>query len=420
MLARFIAFPEDPMPSPQRVWKSLRSSFLATLVAVAGCSGGGVSHIIPISSGHGASSQSTVKINPAIKNVIVVILENRSFDNMFQFLDHNYANIADINPATTTHSAAYSGNEPSNMGTPVTLTAQTLAESSTDVGHSHSNFIQDYDGGKDDGWTGIGYGYVPQSEVQPDLDIANQFAISDNFFHGITAPTFPSHVEIGGASTYGVIDNPSDEIWGCDAAPGTTTGLYDPNAPGEEDPTGGPFPCFDELSIFDLLDRGEPAPISWKFYSEPMGYSAAGNEEIPGYYRQIRYGPDWNNNIADSDTLLATAISSGTLSQVSMSIPNETSTDHAGTPSLGPMYVATLVNAFGASQYYNNTLMIITWDDWGRLVRSRDAADPPERHASELPQTDHLRRRAREKRPDRQRQTGSLRVARADRRRFDR
>jgi hypothetical protein len=29
------------------------------------------------------------------------------------------------------------------------------------------------------------------------------------------------------------------------------------------------------------------------------------------------------------------------------------------------MYLATLVNAFGESQYFDNTLMIITWDDWG-------------------------------------------------------
>ncbi len=355
----------------------------ACTLILAGCGNGAMSHLVPNTAGRSGGNSTTVSngaFNPNIKNVVVVILENRSFDNMFQFLDHNYANIADISATGAVHSAAYSGNEPTNHGTPVTLSSQTLAASSTDVGHSHSNFLQDYDGGADDGWTGIGYGYVPKSEVQPDLDIANEFAISDNFFHGITAPTFPSHVEIGGSSTYGVIDNPSDQIWGCDAAPGTTTGLFDPNAPGEEDPTGGPFPCFDELSIFDLLDRAQPAPVSWKFYSEPMGYSAAGNEEIPGYYRQIRYGPDWNNNIEDSDTLLATAFadSVGTcsLAQVSESIPNEASTDHAGTPSLGPMYLEALVNAFGESACFDNTLMIITWDDWGGWY---DHVTPPTR-----------------------------------------
>ncbi len=323
--------------------------------------------LLPKTLGGSSTSSTASSINPAIKNVIVVIFENRSFDNMFQFLDHSQANIANISGTAVTYN-----------GVPVTLQPQTLAASTTDTGHSHSDFLRDYDqtstGPKNDGWPTIAYSYVPKSEVQPDLDIANEFAISDNFFHGITAPTFPSHVEIGGASTYGVIDNPSDSVWGCDAAPGTTTGLFAPNMPNQEDPNAGPFPCFDELSIFDLLDR---AGVSWYSYDEPQGVTPTGNENIPGFYRQIRYGPDWTSKIGTSDAEIITALASNGLTsgtvapgaaalpQVSFVIPNDASTDHAGTPSLGPMYLETLVNDFGASSYFNNTLMIITWDDWG-------------------------------------------------------
>jgi phospholipase C len=344
-----------------------------------------ISHSLIPKTASGSSTTATANtINPAIKNVIVVIFENRSFDNMFQFLDHSQANIANIS------GTAYS------YGTPVTLQSETLAASTYDVGHSHSDFLRDYDqtsaGPQNDGWptgTDTAYGYAPKAEVQPDLDIANEFAISDNFFHGITAPTFPSHVEIGGASTYGVIGNPSDEIWGCDAAPGTVTDLFDPNVPGQVDGGAGPFPCFDELSIFDLLDRGG---ISWYSYDEPQGVTPTGNENIPGFYRQIRYGPDWTTKIGTSDAEILTALGvpsttlpgSATLGgggpavlpQVSFVIPNDASTDHAGTPSLGPMYLETLVNDFGESTYFNNTLMIITWDDWGGWY---DHVTPPVR-----------------------------------------
>jgi phospholipase C len=339
-----------------------------------GC--GSIMHsVLPKTAGGSSTTATTGSINPAIKHVIVVIFENRSFDNMFQFLDHSQANIANISGTAMSY------------GTPVTLSSQTLAASTYDVGHSHSDFLRDYDqtssGPKNDGWptgTDTAYAYVPKGEVQPDLDIANQFAISDNFFHGITGPTFPSHVEIGGASTYGVIGNPSDEIWGCDAAPGTVTDLFDPNVPGEVIDGGGPFPCFDELSIFDLLDRGG---ISWYSYDEPQGVTPTGNENIPGFYRQIRYGPDWGTKIGASDAEILTALAvpntTGTLPgettlgsggptvlpQVSFVIPDDAATDHAGTPSLGPMYLEALVNAFGESSYFDNTLMIVTWDDWG-------------------------------------------------------
>jgi phospholipase C len=377
------------MAAPHRARNVLRANVALLGVFCFALSTGcaSVTHgLIPKTAGGSSTIATTNSINPAIKNVIVVIFENRSFDNMFQFLDHSQANIANIS------GTAYS------YGTPVTLQSQTLAASTYDVGHSHSDFLRDYDqtstGPKNDGWptgTDTAYAYVPKSEVQPDLDIANEFAISDNFFHGITAPTFPSHVEIGGASTYGVIDNPSDEVWGCDASPGTTTGLFDPNMPNQEDPTGGPFPCFDELSIFDLLDRGG---ISWFSYDEPQGVTPTGNENIPGFYRQIRYGPDWTTKIGTSDAEILTALVAGgatstlpgdtglgaggptTLPQVSFVIPDDASTDHAGTPSLGPMYLEALVNAFGESSYFNNTLMIITWDDWGGWY---DHVTPPVR-----------------------------------------
>jgi len=341
-------------------------AFVFATFALSACSGGGGGSVsqLPQVAATSAPARSQSLGESKIQHVIVVILENRSFDNMMQFYDHKKADIADI--AGTAHDKA---------GNPVTLTPQTLTASMNGTGHSHDAFLADYDNGKNDGWTSYGFSYVPQTEVQPYLDIANEEAISDRFFHGVTGPTFPSHLEIGGAQTYGVIDNPSTNTWGCDSPPGTFVKKFDPTMPGEETTTG-PFPCFEELSIFDLLDRAKPAPITWRYFDEPQGYSAVGNLNIAGYFRHIRSGPDWTNDIAKSDAEFLPALAAGTLPQVSFLIPNESSTDGAGTPSLGPTYIKSVVNAFGASPYYNNSLMLITWDDWGGMY---DHVVPPTR-----------------------------------------
>ncbi|HWO28477.1 MAG TPA: alkaline phosphatase family protein, partial [Candidatus Acidoferrum sp.] len=67
------------------------------------------------------------------------------------------------------------------------------------------------------------------------------------------------------------------------------------------------------------------------------------------------------------ETSVLTDITSGKLAQVSWVIPTGTNSDHAGNTlsTGGPSWVASIVNAIGASSYWSNTAIIITWDDWG-------------------------------------------------------
>jgi phospholipase C len=59
-------------------------------------------------------------------------------------------------------------------------------------------------------------------------------------------------------------------------------------------------------------------------------------------------------------------IGSGQLPAVSWVIPDGKSSDHAlSNNGSGPSWVASIVNAIGQSQYWGNTAIIITWDDWG-------------------------------------------------------
>jgi phospholipase C len=68
------------------------------------------------------------------------------------------------------------------------------------------------------------------------------------------------------------------------------------------------------------------------------------------------------------------------LPAVSWVIPSGPNSDHAGSSRTtgGPSWVAAIVNAIGNSSYWENTAIIITWDDWGGWydhVRPRKVID---------------------------------------------
>jgi len=59
-------------------------------------------------------------------------------------------------------------------------------------------------------------------------------------------------------------------------------------------------------------------------------------------------------------------ISGGHLANVSWVIPVGAASDHPhANNGSGPSWIASVVNAVGKSKYWNNTAIIVTWDDWG-------------------------------------------------------
>jgi phospholipase C len=75
-----------------------------------------------------------------------------------------------------------------------------------------------------------------------------------------------------------------------------------------------------------------------------------------------------------------TGIENGNLAQVSWVMPTMANSDHAASGSnTGPDWVASIVNEIGASKYWSNTAIFITWDDWGGWY---DHVSPP--HVDEM------------------------------------
>jgi phospholipase C len=78
-------------------------------------------------------------------------------------------------------------------------------------------------------------------------------------------------------------------------------------------------------------------------------------------------------NVVPDPREVLTDIASCHLQSVSWVIPNGKYSDHASIDTdLGPQWVAAIVNSIGASHcqdsgktYWQDTAIIITWDDWG-------------------------------------------------------
>jgi len=292
-----------------------------------------------------------------IRHVIVIMQENRTFDNLF----HGY-------PGADTAQSGMSN------GVEVPLTPVSLAELQN-LDNSHPGWWQDWDNGKMDGFARasynpptLAYSYVPEQEVEQYWTMARQYVLGDRMFQSNTGPSFPAHQYMIAAQSALVVDNPDSEQWGCDAPPGSTAAVLGPY--GTELP--GIFPCFDYSTTADLLDeRG----VTWRYYSPPsydgIIYSISAYQAI----RHIRYGADWTNDVITPQTQVLTDIQNGELAQVTWIIPDGAHSDHPGSGSLeGPDWVASIVNVVGQSKFWNSTAIFISWDDWGGLY---DHVVPP-------------------------------------------
>jgi phospholipase C len=122
--------------------------------------------------------------------------------------------------------------------------------------------------------------------------------------------------------------------------------------------------------LTDLLDA---KGVTWRYYAPSAGSIWTGPDAIEHICQQKSIngvltctGPDWVNNVIIPESGFLQDISSGHLPQVSWIIPDGAASDHAlGNDGSGPSWVASIVNAIGNSQYWANTAIIITWDDWG-------------------------------------------------------
>ncbi|HEY5426438.1 MAG TPA: alkaline phosphatase family protein [Candidatus Tumulicola sp.] len=347
-------------------------------LAAAGCGGGGGG------SSPGAPPVTRPTATPPagakIAHVVIIIQENRSFDNLF-------ATFPGADGATTgkTHD-----------GKIVKLVKSNLA--SMDLNHMHSGFLTECDmqGGacKMDGFDQIGFGasgqngpaglypyrYVDPAQIAPYWTMAKQYALADHLFQTQGSGSFTAHQDLIRGNTEindteSLIDSPSRGPWGCDAPHGhgitTRTSLLT-----DQDEylfNKGPFPCFSYTTLRDLLDA---KGVSWRYYVPPLEQGSSGYLwNAFDAIRPVRYSSEWTDNVISPETKVLSDVAAGKLAGVTWVIPDSQNSDHPLGTDTGPSWVSQVVNAIGKSPAWNTTAIVIVWDDWGGFY---DHVPPPQ------------------------------------------
>jgi phospholipase C len=369
-------------------------AFVLSAMFVGGCSSYGTQSALSPLAQNGAHRRAS---SSPIQHIVIIMQENRSFDNFFyKYPGANYATQG------LGHNGVVYPLLPLHLGW------------AHDQNHYHWQFLEDYDKGKNDGFedqiiqpflTGKGctngnwfnephcwrfdpnkkdavqpYTYVYQAEIQPYWDMAKQYVLGDKAFSSNNGPTFVSHQYLIAAQASHASEVPSVMPWGCDAPKETENYLeYGPADPPAFGPAVGhefvgPDPCFPlnatgpSSTYNTIATELDNAGITWRWYVQPR--SARDSWWLNAFeaVKAIRYGPDWTNgDISSPDTNVLTDIANNDLQQVTWVMPHGGASDHpgGGSSNCGPNWVASVVNAVGQSQYWNNTAIVIMWDEWG-------------------------------------------------------
>jgi phospholipase C len=315
---------------------------------------------------HGCSSGSSSNCIP-IQHVVVIVEENRSFDNVFA----GYPG-ADAPMTGKLHSGRVVALTPINFDT-------------VDVDHSYGASIQDYDGGKMDGfernWTSnnrpagrFAYSYLERKLVAPYWSLARQYTLADRMFPTEHGSSWTAHLDVIGTTnispTKALVDFPSHAPYDCQAPAGTVTSYITASGQYKND---GPPPCFTQFAT--MADTLDAAGVSWRFYAPAIDHDLGGIWSPFGAIKRVRRGPDWAHVINPPSRIL-TDIGNGSLASVTWVTPEWGYSDHpGGAANQGPSWVASIVNAIGQSPFWNSTAIVIFWDDWGGFY---DDAVPPQ------------------------------------------
>jgi phospholipase C len=297
-----------------------------------------------------------------IKHVVMIIKENHSFDNIFGTFPG-----ADGASTARTHT----GRIVPLTHTPdhVTLDIGHAGDSAAfAVNHGQMNRFSALPGAVQNG-RDLADSQYHQKDIPNYWQYASNFALEDHFFATIMGPSFPNHLVTVAATSGNSYDNPRGQThhaWGCDGGPYAVVDAIAPN-------TGRRYttrPCFNMQTI---VDRMQQRHVSWKYYSPPAfqsGYIWNSLDAI----RHVRYSPLWKTNIR-RDTQFISDVKAGRLPAVSWLVTNSPFSEHPPySMCVGENWSVKQINAIMQSKYWNSTLIVLAWDDFGGFY---DHVAPP-------------------------------------------
>ena len=315
-----------------------------------------------------ATKRSNVEQVPIpIKHVVIVVKENHTFDNYF-------------------------GSFPGAEGNTVCKTAsgaircpQAPDHTPRDLCHQHDCALTDWNNGAMDGWEStqgssdngdeLAFAQYREADIPNYWAYARQFTLADHFFANELGPSFPGHMMVLAAQAGWAINNPPVDyfhpFWGCDQDSNATVDVLD---------HGGPtvtkvFPCFNIPSVPDLLPDG----IDWKFYGSNFYVFSEIWSMFDGI-NSIRNGPGWANVVGESN--FVNDIANHQLPAVSWLVDQDLSDEHprVGGVCDGENWTVRHLNALMKSEYWKDTVILFTMDDFGGWY---DHVAPPRQYGGD-------------------------------------
>lgn len=333
---------------------------------------------------YGTSTQSPEAIHK-IKHIVIIMQENRSFDNYFGTfpgadgipMKNGIPTVAVPDPQTGKMERPYHDTSNVNYGGP----------------HNHANQVADIDGGRMDGFvrealagrqkrmpggknsklSGTNLtcrnidvmGYHDQLEIPNYWVYAKDFVLQDHMFESIDSWSYPSHLFI--VSAWSAITKIPGNPMSC-------VSTFEPRYRNKKDPT--PFAWTD---ITYLLHK---AGVSWACYLDEGAKADSADfvpRSSPRNKRMLRVARVWNvlpgfndvhqdkqiKNIQTIDRFFKVA-KSGSLPSVCWMMPNHRDSEHPPARiSVGQAYVTRIINAIMRSPDWSSTAIFLTWDDFG-------------------------------------------------------
>lgn len=298
-----------------------------------------------------------------IQHVVIIIQENRSFDNLF----NGYPG------ADTAQTGQISS------GQTVPLSQITLAEP-YDIVHGLASFLNSYNNGAMNGYDKERlnyyqptppaytpppypmYGIVPPSEIQPYLSMANQYVLADRMFASNIDASFVAHQYLIAGQAAHAVNYQVGSTWGCDNS-GPVQMITKKRKLG-----GYESACFNYKTMRDLI---EAKGLDWRFYAAANGAGTGYIWSAFDAINAVRNGPEWttgnNPKVINPPAKVLTDAAAGNLPAVTWVTPTLANSDHAASYSTtGPQWVASIVNAIGNNTaLWNSTAIFVVWDDWG-------------------------------------------------------
>ncbi len=330
------------------------SASAALCVALAACS---------VGSGNATSSAAPTGIHK-IKHVVIMMMENRSFDEYFgtypgvNGLPRKNGKFTVCVPDPRTHHCQ-----------------QPYHDTTADNGggnHVFSDVARVVDGGKMDGFAAVaeteprncGAVVHPKCKSSGPVDVmgyhngndlpnywtyARQFVLQDRMFSPVSSWSFPTHLAM--VSGWSATCAKKDVAMSC-----------------TNDPVLAPADAFakyqkGKISIAwtDLTDLLHKHQVSWRYYVDPG---------TPFIWNTLPLSTDVHQNgqsgNVESVAHFYTDVKKGQLPEVTWLVPNDPYNDHPPSPiSTGESNVTLWINTIMQSSAWNSTAIFLAWDDWG-------------------------------------------------------